>query len=799
MYPSLNLPLPPSSVVTGSLATCARPPIGVMQDDGSRHFDADAMGRIVRLVAVSGDRRDVCFLAQAHPYFHRETDDARVRLYFETQVARLQGESSPVAFHALFSAMLLAMHSAGDRLPVDDRLYFLTRLTDCVTDRADLYKLGKGCLSAISSAGDSLRLDPQSKLALIIYLMAGHRKHPDFASLRRRIVDGPLREAAMLEPGDGLPQAYNDALELLAELMSREFTGGGQDASASVFVAGVLSRIADWPPFWKAGMLRCLAFRLGAYPSPVQLQFADQLFHQMLALPEAHRDAVSRELGGYIYEALTRPFEAGFTYELMERVLAWLPECEIMSTHELACLFDGLGALLVSEASRSLSLAAAPEQQARFRTFYKSVMALGMRIPADRRGMTQVRLLALAPQCLDDPTSAAAFNALWDETVGRDGAFACLYRMLKTLLTECRNAPDIIRFLVRQVERLPEAERFIIALSIYLKHAHGSLKPEVADAILAHLPAVHPDMRSLVLFDLLIALNPDAGELQMVKSGRWSLRLNTAHLAYLPQAYIDATLQQLYLADKTVDGADRILKRILQCLQGLDEGALAHFLNYAKVNFDEDLLHRSHGWLLDIADGFAPVSRRRIAVGVLSHVSAMPMAHPQVASSVSASVDRAFGLVGSLPDPVKAEALYQLCQVGLLPGERRSTWGGGRVFHFLLAALATLPMQERGRVLYALACSQDLRLPEGANTLELFRGEAALLDADIRDAWLVLIELRSINPESRHADAGYADFLRLKARCAGIADAVQRFAVMKEIGRMEAAFRNNPFLDADRV
>jgi hypothetical protein len=99
VYPNITLPRSPSSVITDRLEARAQPPIGVASDIGGLQFNSDVMHQIIRIVAISGGRKGTCYLAQAHPYFFRETDSARVHAYFEKQVERLGEQLIPIPIH----------------------------------------------------------------------------------------------------------------------------------------------------------------------------------------------------------------------------------------------------------------------------------------------------------------------------------------------------------------------------------------------------------------------------------------------------------------------------------------------------------------------------------------------------------------------------------------------------------------------------------------------------------------------------------------------------------------------------
>jgi hypothetical protein len=784
MYPNSTLPRSPASVITDRLDARAQPPIGVPSDAGGLQFNSDVMHQIIRIVAISGDRKGTCYLAQAHPYFFRETDSARVHAYLETQVARLGEQLTRLEFHALFSATLKAMHAAGDRLPMQDRLYFLVHLAVRATQLDDeSFSSTKHFLLTIAAAGKSLQLDVGSGMDLFLFLMAGYSSIPGASPDRAPGLRLQPFQTALLEKCEHLPEAEKHALTLLSEVMTTHF-----DAA---YVDDALARTADWPSAWQTCLLLSVSSTLLSYPESTRLTLATQLFGRMCVLPDGQRDAVLRALLGFISASLRTYFDFTDASPMLERLPVWLATCKSLSGSNLDFLTNEISLQLANKQRNSVLLGVQPADKARIDAASAELIALGLSIPAGQHGSLPAGLLELAASDPDVQKGTAAFKGLWAVAVSNHGLFPCLYDCFASFTMRRTEAREIPNFLFEQLLLLPDAEKYMVILPMCRFHRQSPLKPAVAYAIVEHLASIPSAMREKVIATLLNALHLDSGAGPIYLSGGSHETMNEGFVQVPPEGSLEAIETLLFVPGFSERGmsftdADGILKRILALLPTMDEAALKSFFLAAQYHFDSGLLITTYTHLLDDAARMPLSSQKIIALAVLSRVPALTMEHLVNDDPYTALVRRAFGIVRLLPIALKAEALYALCTMRHSPDGQESSWD--ELFRFVLEECSKLPVQERGRLLHALAGAEDPTTLRGLQKLGTIRRQVVQLDAEDRDAWLLLIDLKSVKPGGKHLERDYATFLTLRARCAELADPDQRSTVMLEIASLESKF-----------
>jgi hypothetical protein len=792
MYPNLTLPRSPASVITDRLDARAQPPIGVASDAGGLQFNSDVMHRIIRIVAISGGRKATCFLAQAHPYFFRETDSARVHAYLEAQVGRLGEELPLLEFHALFRAALKAMHDAGDRLPMQDRLFFLVHLAVRSAQRVpDDFSSTKNFLLTIAAAGKSLHLDAGSEMDLFMLLMVGHSSIPGMDPPRNGVFTLQAFQTAILEKSEHLPEAEKHALALLGEVMTTHFDKNARQAVA--YAEGNLARISDWPVAWQACMLQCISNKLLSYPESTRIALATQLFQRMCELPDGPRDAVLRALVGFINVTLQNFFDFSYAGPMLEHISGWLATCKSLSGSNLDYLITQISRQLANTLRRADFCGMQPMDKTRIDVVSAELVALGLSIPASQHSSLPTGLLELAASDPDVPNGIAAFKNLWAGAVSNHGLFPCLYEYFTSLRARFADAQEIASFLFEQLLLLPDAEKYIVALAVGRFNPQGPLKPAVAYAIVEHLPLLPSAMRAMLIAILLNALHLENGRGPVYTSGGALYRMNQGHTYLPPEGYLQAIQALLFESGFSERGisftdGDGLLKRIVALLPAMDEAALNEFVQDADDYSDSGLLTTTYSGLLDHAARMPLSSQQIIALGVLSRVPALIMEHPVNEDACTALVERAFGIVRLLPIALKADALYAICNMRHLTDGRKSSWE--KLFWFVRTECIMLPVQERGRLLYALAGAEDPTTPQGSQNLGIIRGQAVLTETEAGNAWLLLIDLKSVNPESRHREREYGNFLLLQVRCSELADPDQRSTVMIEIARLESRFRN---------
>jgi hypothetical protein len=795
MYPNITLPRSPASVITDRLDARAQPPIGVASDIGGLQFNSDVMHQIIRIVAISGGRKGTCFLAQAHPYFFRETDSARVHAYFETQVERLGEKLTVLEFHALFSATLKAMHAAGDRLPMQDRLYFLVHLAVRATQLDDdSLSATQHFLLTIAAAGKSLQLDTGSGMDLFMFLMAGYSSIPGADPDRAPGLRLQPFQNALLEKCEHLPEAEKHALTLLSEVMTTHF-----DAA---YVDDALARMADWPSAWQTCLLLSVSSTLLSYPESTRLTLATQLFGRLCVLPDGQRDAVLRALLGFINASLRTYFDFSDASPMLVQLPVWLATCKSLSGTNLDFLTNEISLQLANTQRASVLLGVHPADTARIDVVSAELIALGLSIPAGQRGSLPAGLLELAASDPDVQKGTAAFKGLWAVAVSNHGLFPCLYHCFSSFMMRRTEAPEIPDFLFEQLLLLPDAEKYIVCLPMCRFNQQRPLKPAVAYAIVEHLASIPSAMRAKVMASLLAALHLDSGTGPIYRCGGSHDTMNKGFIHFPPEGYLEAIETLLFVPGFSERGmsftdADGILKRILALLPTMDEAALKSFLLAAQDLFDIGLLTTTYIHLLDDAARMPLSSQKIIALGVLSRVPTLTMEHLVDEDPYTALVRRAFGIVRLLPIALKAEALYALCTMRHSPDGQKSSWD--ELFRFVLEECSKLPVQERGRLLHALAGAEDPTTLRGLQQLGIIRRQVVLLDAEDRDAWLLLIDLKSVKPGGKHLERDYATFLTLRARCAELADPDQRSTVTLEIDSVESKFRKKGYPQDSRA
>lgn len=768
MYPNTTLPRAPSSVVTDRLDARAQSPMGAVSANGALLLNNDVMMRIIRIVAVSGSRTDLCFLAGAHPYFFRQTDELRVQAYLHDQV-RLIGEcASSAELLELLQSMLDAMHAAGERLPMDARLFFLIELADSVMVRGREGKeMAPRILGALDRAGKSLKLDAPSRMALLLFLMTGHAEAlaPDKA--RRRVWTHPQCSVALLQRGDALPPAEQDALTMFASVMTKDLPDDEQGVFS--FTEDVLSRMAGWPDCWKAGMLHCLFLSVHAHGKTTQLAVAAKLFDAMCQLPAAHRGGFLNRLIQFIGDTPRLAPSTDFNVRLLKHLPGWLAACNTLSCPELPDLIAVASHAVIAISWKD----GAGSQEDDPTALANALIALGLANPPDARSAMALGLLALAVPLMDAAERLGTFKQLWHEAVRCVGLFDCVHHALFIVLPRCRSAPGIADFLLAQFACLPEVERNIVALPVCLTSQERRLAPGVAAAILAHLPAVSADLRAGVMSNLLEVLQPGGDRAPFYSGPAW----HVTQMQSWPQSCIDAfhapvLLPENWLSSASPQDSKMVFGKMVASFPTLGSHALGVVLRHADWAIDSAVRSGTDtcemvDYLLEFAATLPLSLQKTIALRVLAR--ALPLMNNQLTRKLIAGslVERSFQVLRQLPAALRTNALCALC-LSLPPFDRNGN-SLSSLFDFVYEESARLPERQQARVLHALATREGRRHAAGLHNLGRIRVRAALLGPDSGGPLLIQIERLTIEAENMNVLIADSPSSRLENRLAALA------------------------------
>lgn len=800
MYPNIRLPRPPASVITDRLAARAQPPIGMVSERDGLQFNSDVMQQIIRLVTVSGGRQSTCFLSQAHPYFFLETDQARVHAYFENQIVQMEAVLPSMEFQARFIAVLGAMHAAAGRLPVEDRLCFLVHLTDKVNTGYNVDDvLRQRFMGMVIDAGKSLGLGPQEGMRLFMAVIAGFSDIPGHGPMNFARIDCSMRIPGMLEKAAWLPDAERHALTMMGQVMAygRNADDCGDDDDASVFFTDSLARASTWPHAWQVGMLHCMAVKLNTHPAPLQL--ASDLFASMDKLPVGQREVILHGLAQYIRCSLRGFFKSGGACEPLERLPQWLSSCKTLCRQEINLLNDCIGMLFLcvhyDEHYRNLK----PIEEARIDQLAAALAVLNLSIPAGPARKPPTGLLSMVAELGSATESASAFKQLWQGAVVSNGLFRCL-QTVGSLMESAFNVPEIARFLFEQFMLLPPVERYLTAINCSRLDPRAPLKADVAYAVVDHLPSVPAADRADVMSSLLCAMRSAGNTIarpidrgQPAGGGRTNadeIREDYSERIRAQVLSLDCPGQGMTLADR-----DNIFQRITALLPAMDDETIYMFLRELADRFYGMPLAKAYSRVLDSATTMSAASQKMVALEILTTAldqiaDARPMDSP-----LAGVAKQAFQRISRLPCTFRADALYALCRRYQKSRIQKSVWG--KLFDFVLAELVTLPMPEQGRLLHILTECTELGSPDGVERYGLIERQAALLDPDCRDVWLLLIKLAAVDPEGGKPLREYAAFLDLKALCINIVDPAQHAAVASKIVLLDDKFTRNGFPEKD--